>query len=343
MKMKHRNIAILLSIALVAVGCKQQETVNRAPVKVKTMKVAQVNENCSRHYSGTIEEESGSALSFSVAGTVEQLNVTAGQWIGEGQLIATVDETTLQNAYAASAAALEQAQDAYARLKQLHDNNSLPEMQWVEAQSKLKQAQSAEQISKKNLADSKLYAPFSGVIAEKEVELGQNVMPGVPVVKLVTIDNVKVCISVPENEISRITLGQNADITVAALGGKQFEGKIIEKNVSANRLSRSYEVKAIVKNPSHELMPGMICDLTITPADYTAQVIVLSCNIVQLDNANHSFVWVNDGGKAAKRLISTGTLTADGIIVTAGLAVGDEVIVEGQQKVSEMMDIQVEQ
>lgn len=345
MKKMYCNVAVVLSLMFVAVGCKQQESaeaVNAAPVKVKTMKIESVEANIGQHYSGTVEEVKGSTLSFPVLGTIQQLNVSTGQRVGSGQLIATVDETTLLNAYDAAASVLEQAEDAYWRMKQLHDNNSLPEIQWVEAQNSLRQARSAEQIAKKNLEDSKLYAPFSGVISEKSVEVGQNVMPGSPVVKLVAVDRVKVSISVPENEISHVATGQSVNIVVSALDGKTFEGKVVEKNVSANRLSRSYEVKALVENPSGELLPGMICDLFIG-TDESREVIELPCNVIQLDSDNQSFVWVNDGGRAAKRVIETGMLSKDGIVVTGGLAVGDEVLVEGQQKVSEQMSIMVEE
>ena len=265
----------------------------------------------------------------------------AGQRINQGDLIAALDETTLQNAYDMSAATLAQAEDAYQRMKQLHDNNSLPEMQWVEVQNQLKQARSAEQIAKKNLTDGKLYAPFSGVISEKNVEIGQNVMPGIPVAKLVTVGQVKVSIAVPENEIAHIRMGQAVCVNVPALEGKSFEGKIVEKGISANPLSRSYEVKALIKNPSGELLPGMICDLSVLSKEEDS-AIVLPSNVIQIDDANQTFVWVNRNGKAEKQVIQTEMLTRNGVVVAEGLNIGDEIITEGQQKVSEKMDITID-
>lgn len=87
----------------------------------------------------------------------------------QGQLLATLDEVSMQNRYQAAKAALKQAEDAYQRMKELHEKGSLAEMKWVEVQSKLQQAQSMEAVARKNLTDCQLYAPFSGVIAEKSL------------------------------------------------------------------------------------------------------------------------------------------------------------------------------
>lgn len=338
MKVKHCSMAVLCCLALFMTGCKQQEVRESTPVKVTVMKVTPVTFSGEQEFSGTVEEASGSTLSFPVAGTVQQIRVTAGQRVAKGELIAVLDEVTLRNAYEAASALLLQAEDAYQRMKQLHDAGSLPEIQWIEVRSKLKQAQSAEAISKKNLADGRLCVPFTGIISEKNVEVGHNVMPGQPVVRLVTINQVKVCVSVPENEISQINMGGSVNVSVSALNGKTFSGKIVEKGIMAHPLSRSYEVKALIDNPSGELMPGMICTMGIENGE-TNSAIILPVSVIQTDEQNRTFVWVNEGGKARKKRIQLGTLTRNGVVIQSGLSVGDEVIVEGQQKVSEGMDI----
>lgn len=204
----------------------------------------------------------------------------------------------------------------------------------------MEQAQAAERIARKNLNDSRLYAPFNGVIAEKNVEAGQNVMPGMPVVKLVTVGRVKVKIAVPENEISHVSIGQPVTVRVSALNGAVFEGKVTERGIVANAMTRSYEVKALIDNPNGKLLPGMICDVSMPQAGEDT-VILLPASVVQTDNANRHFVWTSRQGKAHRQFIRTGVLTDGGITVTAGLSAGDEVLTEGQQKVSEGMDITV--
>ena len=288
-------------------------------------------------YSGTVEEDASTALSFAVAGTIRQLNVKPGDRVSKGQLIATVDPSTLRNSYDMAHAARAQAEDACQRYKQLHDKGSLPDIKWVEAQSALQEAVAAENIARKNLADCNLYAPCSGVISEKYAEPGQNVGPGIPVAKLATTGNLNVKISVPEGEIAGISVGQRANIRIEALDDKMFEGRVIEKGVIADAMSRSYAVKIRIDSPSRDLLPGMVSDVRLAkpqkPETDTGREIVIPANAIQLGDDNSYFVWVDEKGKAARRTVVCGEFRADGVVIASGLKPGDKLIVEGQQKV----------
>ena len=146
------------------------------------------------------------ALSFSSPGTIGQLNVKVGDRVRKGQPLATIDPQTSRNAYDMAHATRVQAEDAYRRMKQLHDKGSLSEIKWVEAQSQLQQAVAAENIARKNLDDCTLTAPCDGIVSETNGEPGQNVVPGPPVVKLVSTTLLNVVVSVPENEIARMRM-----------------------------------------------------------------------------------------------------------------------------------------
>ena len=168
---------MLLVGTLILGSCSEkngQETTVKA-VKVKTMTVQPTATDGQQGYSGTIEEQNGSSLSFASVGTLRSVNVSEGQMVRGGQLIATIDETSLKSAYDAALAAKEQALDAEERMKMLHDAGSLPEIKWIEVQTQVRQALSAEKMAKKALTDTRLYAPFSGYVAEKQAEAGQSV------------------------------------------------------------------------------------------------------------------------------------------------------------------------
>lgn len=341
-KMKTRTLLAVLAVMTACSCSEKKEAQTVAPVSVKTMTVGATSADGGQSYPGTIEEEDGSALSFAGVGTVKSVNVDEGQFVSRGQLIGVIDATSARNAYDAAVAAKEQAVDAQRRMKMLHDNGSLPEIKWVEVQTQVRQAQASEQIAKKGLTDTRLYAPYSGYIVKKCVEAGANVGPGVPVVNLVKIDRVKVKISVPEEEISSIKAGMELRVSVSALKGRTYIGKVTEKNVSADALSRSYDVKASISNPRHELLPGMIADVTVDggqrvtqSATATSSVpIALPASVIQIDSDNHTFVWTVVDGKARKTFVTTGANIGDKVAVTSGLLLGERVIVEGQQKVS---------
>ena len=334
-------VAVCLSL-LASCGKKEskQETVEAVNVKEMT-----VGENSSTAtdgnygYSGTVEEVNGSSLSFTTGGTIMQLRVKVGDRVSKGQLIASVDPTQVSHSYEMAHATKMQAEDAYKRMKQLHDKGSLPEIKWVEAQSQLQQAVSAESIAKKSLADCNLYAPFSGVVSEKYAEVGQNAAPGMPVVKLVTTKALNVKISVPESEMANIHVRQRARIQVQALDSKQYEGYVIEKGVIADPISRSYCVKIRVEGTDNDLLPGMVSQVSLAKIDASLSsnggaTILIPASLVQIADDNSRFVWIDEGGKAVRRSIILAEYRSNGVVVTSGLKSGDKVIVEGQQKVS---------
>jgi len=122
---------------------------------------------------------------------------------------------------------LQQAQDAYDRLKPMHENGTLPEIKWVEVETGLSQAKSATAIAKKGLDDTKLYAVTAGVIGKKSIQEGENVFPNITVFELFDISKVHVKIPVPEDEISSFKKGDQATITVGAIS-KTINGIVRE-------------------------------------------------------------------------------------------------------------------
>lgn len=341
------SLTIIVSVSGVLVGCGKndgnQDMVE--PIKVKELIVGdsglqgEVPVSGGARYSGTIEEENGVSLSFPMGGTVSQLSVKVGDYVRRGQLIGSVEQASVKNAYDIARSTRAQMQDAYDRMRQLHDKGSLAEIKWVEAQSQLQQAVSAENIAKKNLDDCNLYAPADGVISEKLAEVGQNMAPGMPVAKLVTTKVLNAKINVPEGEVSGIKARQRAKIQVQALNGRWIDGYVIEKGVIADPVTRSYGVKIRVEGHDRGLLPGMVANVVLDgvsaaeKSDKGASKIIIPAMLVQLGDDNSNFVWVDENGKAARRVIVCGEYQSDGVVVESGLKKGERLIVEGQQKV----------
>lgn len=356
-KNSFQAITVMALVSLLCMGCgkKEEKNVTQPPTLVREMIVG--DETSSTHdfnYSGTIEEETGTALSFSAAGTIKQLNVKVGDRVRKGQFIASIDPTNLKNSYQMAHTQKLQAQDAYQRYKQLHDKGSLPDIRWVEVQSQLQEAISAENIARKNLGDCNLYAPYDGIISEKNAEIGQNIAPGIPVAKLVTTKVLNVKISVPESEMSKVSIRQHALIRVQALGDKTFSGYVTQKSVIADPVSRSYDVKIRVENASKDLLPGMVAEVSLAQSSSTRfyskegqaatpATIIIPAPLVQLDDDNSSFVWLDEGGKAVRRTIVCGEYQSNGVEIVSGLKPGDHLITEGQQKVCNGTPVKVKQ
>lgn len=334
--------AMMMLASAVLTGCgKKADGAADAqePVSVKEMVVGEDTLTADgqaaggTNYSGTVEEENGVALSFAIGGTIKQLRVKVGDRVRRGQLIASVDPTSVKNAYDMAHATHLQAEDAFKRMKQLHDKGSLPDIKWVEAQSQLQQAVAAENVARKNVADCNLYSPTDGIISEKLAEAGQNTAPGMPIAKLVTTRVLNVKIAVPESEISGIKAGQHATIKVQALNGRCYSGHVVEKGVIADPMTRSYSVKIRVESAADGLLPGMVSSVSLAGGTSSAGTVVIPARLVQLGDDNSNFVWIDNGGKAVRCTIVCGGYQSNGVTVVSGLQHGDRLIVEGQQKV----------
>ncbi len=342
--MKHSSLllsAAIIGASLSSCGIKKEKSTVIPPVKVDVIAAAGDSLSTTQLYSGTIESGDGADMSFTVAGTLKAIYVEPGQKVSKGQLLAEIDAATLQNMAQTAEATLAQAQDAYTRLKKLHDANALPDIQWVEVQSKLHQAENAAAIARRAVGDARIYSPVSGIVAEKFADVGQTVAPAVPVVKIVSIDDVKVSISVPETEIAIMRPGTRAVVSSDALSSGSLDALLTEQGVVANPLSRTYVVKFKVSNRSGELRPGMLCNVELAaPATSQSSPIILPPRCVLLSADSRQFVWLAKKGRAEQRFVETGKLLPEGVEISSGIQPGDTVIVAGMQKVCNGTNIQ---
>lgn len=294
----------------------------------------------SNTYPGYLEEGQSVELAFKYGGLLEQINVKEGSHVNKGQTLARVSSPTLESSLRSAQATLSQAQDAYDRLKKVHDNGSLPEIKWKEMESNLEKAQAAFDLAEAMIAENVITAPFSGNITSVNAEIGENIPPLKPVIGLINAEKLSVKITVPEDEMAKVQVGSEAEIVIPALGNQRYSGKVIEKSMTPSLLTHSYPVKVLVEQPDEELVPGMIGKVMLKSESSTG--IVIPANAI-LINHDGKFVWVEANGRATRRFIQIAGYSGTGVIVSEGLQAGDKVIVEGYQKVSEGMKVRSEE
>ena len=337
--------AASILFTLPSCGNNEKPTV-QPPVRVSVEVMGGATQGAAQQgFSGTVESADESTVSFSVPGTITRIYVDEGQMVTKGQVLASVNSNDLTNTSNMAQASLDEARDAYNRMKKLHDANALPEIKWVEAQSKLKQAENAAALARRGVSDATIHAPISGYVTEKIADDGQNVLPSQPVLKIVNLNDIRVSISVPEEEISYFVPGCRATIVFAALDGLTLDGKMTHKSVVADPLTRSYDVKFDIPNVDGKILPGMIASVDVeglqTAAATPGTTFVLPSQAVQLEADNSLFVWVVKNGKAYRKVVTADELSDKGAVVKSGLCAGDTVIVAGMQKVCTGSDVEI--
>ena len=335
--MKAKTMMMLLTVGLLLSSCSENKKVEqKAPTRVKTQMVSPAMADGSQTYVGIIEEREATAVSFTGMGVVKRVLVSEGQAIGRGQLIAEMDDTQARNLLSGAEAQMNQANDALQRYQMLHDNGSLPEVQWVEIQSKVAQAKSQLEVAKKNLADCRLTAPVSGIVGKKLVGAGETALPSQAVVTILDVSNVKVKVAVPEGDISAIHPTTPSTISVEAVGTTVKGGKI-EKGIEADALTHTYDVRINVVNADRKLLPGMVASVQFMQEG--SQSIAgksLPVTAVQKAADGSLFVWMIANDSTAHRTkVSIGSVQGNHVAITDGLNIGQRIVTEGYQKLSE--------
>ena len=323
-----------LSLILMACGGKEEEQV--APVRVKTEVVSEATDISARTYVGEVEAVSSTSVSFTGSGAVLRVYVDEGQPVSKGQLIAEMDATQARNTLATCEAQMRQANDAYARMKQLHDQNALAEIKWVEIQSQVAQAKAQLDMARKAVADCRIYAPVNGVIGKKMLDGGETALPSQVVATILDISSVKVKVSIPETEISGITTSTPSTVSVEAAQATVSGGQI-EKGVQADAFTHTYDIRINVNNSDRVLLPGMVASVSFeSEKGNVKSEKSVPVTAVQKRVDGTLFVWsIDKDSMAHRQTVSIGQTIGNRIIVGSGITNGQRVVIEGYQKLGE--------
>lgn len=336
--MRTIHLAALAAIIILFTGCKPKtdEVKTLAPISVTTEVAAATTDYLNKTYVGTIVENSSTPVSFTGVGRVVRVCVEEGQHVAKGQPIAELDDVQARNMLATAQAQMDQANDALARMRQLHESGSLPDIKWVEVQSQVSQAQSQLDMAQKAVADCKIYAPVSGIVSAKIFEDGMTAVTSEPVVNILDISTVKVRVAIPEKEIADIRPNTRTIVSVEAIG-RSMEGGKVEKGVIADATTHTYDIRISLPNSDRALLPGMIANVSMQSAGQhdVVSAITLPVRSVQQASSGQHFVWLMRDGKATRQDVTVGQTYGNRIVIRTGLSGGERVITEGYQKVGE--------
>lgn len=340
MKRVYIILGVISCLGMVSCGrfSKLRKETVASPVIVKAIEVKAESDLSTSCYVGTAESSKSATVLAGAAGTLEELRVSQGRRVSAGEVLARIGSQTAQSTYDLAASTLAQAQDGYDRVVKLHKEGGVPDIKMVEVETSLAKAKATMAAAQNAVDRLTIKAPFSGVVSEVAVQKGEEVNPATVLVRIVDVSSVEIHFPLPENEFKDVRPGDKAEIYVPALD-LRTEAVVKTKGVVASRLSHSYDcILGNIRNAA-SLMPGMVCKVTLEKAGETS--LVIPANSVMTDTEGR-YVWTVEDGVVAKAHISVGGYAGNGIIVKSGLSEGESVIVEGCQKVSTGMTVEVQ-
>lgn len=178
-------------------------------------------------------------------------------------------------------------------------------------------------LAAKTLADTSVKAPFSGIVAERLVSVGDYVTRGTRVATVVKIDPLRVELTIPEQAVSLVRVGQPVKLTVDAYPGEVFDAKVRFVSPSVRPDQRAMTIEAIAPNPSGRLKPGLFTTASIQQPQ-SSPALLAPATAVETTSGT-SRVYVIKDGKVEERIVTTGERVGDQVEITSGVTAGDVV------------------
>ncbi len=224
--------------------------------------------------SGTIEV-TDVTVSSKVVARVLDVKVDEGSQVRQGDTLADLDPSELQQAVNSAQARYQIAKDDYARNKQLYADRMISPQQYDAAASAQDVAKAALDIAQIQLGNATVKAPLTGVILVKAIEPGELAAVGTPIVTMADLSTVKLVVYLAEENVGKVSLGENVAVSVDSYPGRQFAGKITYISDQAEftpkaiqtkeeRTTQVFGVKIEIPNPDQKLKPGMPADAQFT-------------------------------------------------------------------------------
>lgn len=341
MKFFLRRAPLVLALPVLA-SCshKQPGSIKQDAVKVMVQKITADARPEVLRYPGAIEADNTVTLGFSVSGRVTAVSIQEGQTVREGQLLATIETEDYASALQSARAAHDQAADNFNRLKELHDKGSLPERDYIAARSALSQSEANVRVAAKRLADTRLYAPYTGIISAKLIDKGATASPGSPAFTILKTDQVYAKAPVTESDISKLATGKEVLVIIPALNDS-IKGTVTIINPQGDNSSRTYAVKVRLNNKAEKLLPGMLTEMLVYTGIEQEKIVIPAASIVRdADDITYVFIAGDQHKAIRRRVTATGVTGSNEVIIQQGLQAGDRLIIEGHTRLEDGSSIQ---
>ena len=275
-----------------------------------------------------------------VGGRVTKIFFEPGQAVKAGDPLVQINDAPDQGDLANYQAQAKLAEINLARSKLLIKRQFTPQETVDQNQSQLEQMGALMQKTEAVIAQKLIRAPFSGQLGVRQIDLGQYLNPGAPIVTLTDLSMLYVNFTLPSQIRSQISVGQRVNVTSDAFPDRKFEAKLttIEPQLSAD--TRTIEVQATMPNPDDALLPGMFVDAAVVLPPQPDTIVVPE-TAVEYTLYGDSVYVIHKGGKDAKgnpilkvvrTSVKTGARWDDKVAILGGLKSGEQVVAAGQVK-----------
>jgi membrane fusion protein, multidrug efflux system len=279
---------------------------------------------------GTARANESVDISSKTSNIVTAVRFRDGERVRQGQVLVQLDDAAARADVAAAQATLTESESQFNRSRELLSTQALSKSSYEQLEATVKANRARLNAATARLEDTVIRAPFSGRVGLRRVSVGTLISPGDVITTLDDTGVIKLDFSVPENFLATLREGLSVRATAPAFPGRSFTGKVgsIDSRVDVN--TRSVTVRALLANEDGALKPGMFLNVSLSNDEREAMVIPEEA---LTPDAERQYVFVVSEGKAIRREVRIGSRRPGSVEVLAGLTPGENVVVEGTQKI----------
>ncbi len=285
---------------------------------------------------------------------IEQIFVEKGDWVKKGQLVASLEKAQIAAHLNRGRAAVEVAQTQvdvlkkdFHRMENLYKSKAVPKQKLDHIQAELnvseaqlKEAQAALNELDVLFRDHDIYATQSGIVADRFVDPGNMSNSKLPILRISAEKALKVELTVPEMEFPYIREGMSVTFTTDACPGRTFSGKVALIYPTVDPMTRTIKAEVHIKNDDMQLRSGMFAHVRLYFGKKQA-LIIRREGLNKMPGTGNYYVYMVKGSKAHMKNIATGLFQGNQVEVLSGLAQGDQVVIQGQNRLKDNMSVEI--
>lgn len=282
---------------------------------------------------GRVDAEESVSLASEMPGTITKINVKAGDEVSKGQVLAETDARALQQSISDLQTNMDLVNQLYEKQKALWDQKIGTEVQYLQAKTQKESLEKKMATLQEQVRMTKIISPINGTVDAVDIKLGQLTAPGMPAIRVINFNNLKVKADLAESYAAKVHKGDDVVVKFP-----DFNDSLITKVTYSSRaisaLNRTFGVEIYLDNKK-EYHPNQIAIISINDYKSDKPVMSIPLNYLQKDLKGAYFILVADNNKAAKRYVTLGREYNGVAEIKSGLTESDLVITSGYEGLNE--------
>jgi membrane fusion protein (multidrug efflux system) len=325
-----------VKIRQVQAGIAQNKAFQPPPEAVTTVRAKAERWPSSVEAIGTVEAVHGVTVAADLPGLVSRIEFESGKKVRAGEVLVRLDTRQEQAQLAAAQAQRSLTTVNFERMKGLREKGITSQAEYDKAAAEHKQAVAQTGEAQASIGRKTIRAPFTGVLGIRQVNLGQYLKPGDPIVSLQSLDPIYVNFSVPQQQLGDLRVGAEVRVTAQGVEDAGATGTITALNSIVDEATRNVEIQATLGNPEEKLRPGMFVQAQVVLGASSPVIAIPASAINYAPYGNSVFIVGQMKGPDGKpytgvrqQFVKLGGGRGDQVAVVSGIKPGDEVVTSG--------------